>query len=45
MKTKLFGKMTLLAFVLMVTFSFGLMSPMLLTMASGLNFNWPKVDL
>ncbi|MBQ7977504.1 MAG: hypothetical protein IJ301_02785 [Clostridia bacterium] len=36
MKTKLFGKMTLLAFVLMVTFSFGLMSPMLLTMASGL---------
>ncbi len=35
MKTKLFGRMTLLAFVLMVTLSFGLLSPMLLTLASG----------
>lgn len=37
MKTKLFGKMTLLAFVLMVTISMGLLSPMLLTMSSGLS--------
>ena len=36
MKTKLLGKMTLLAFVLMVTLSFGLLSPMLLAGVSGL---------
>ncbi len=36
MKTKFLGKMTLLAFVLMVTLSFGLLSPMLLAGVSGL---------
>ena len=35
MKTKLFGKMTLFAFVLMVTMSLGFMSPMLSSSLSG----------